>query len=145
MYQRKKKESEMSTQDLLQRQLEQQLLEQQRRQSGSAATTATTTTTSSTKPGQGLSTASLPAPRAAVPQPASAPSQAGRGVPTVPQPAGRGGAAPQSNQAWPEASVNILTNLGFSRNESIEALTVCQGNVDAAASYLFSRSGNLGF
>lgn len=45
-------------------------------------------------------------------------------------------AAPQVN----EQAVSKLTELGFSREESIQALQACGGNADAAASMLFSGS-----
>lgn len=39
----------------------------------------------------------------------------------------------------PEAAISTLMNLGYGRAEVLEALTVCNGNVDAAAAYLLER------
>lgn len=44
----------------------------------------------------------------------------------------------QPPSSFPESSIKALTDLGFTRNEVIQALTICKGNVEAAAAYLFS-------
>ena len=38
---------------------------------------------------------------------------------------------------FPEDDINKLMGLGFTRTQAIQALEICQGNVDMAASYLF--------
>jgi len=48
-------------------------------------------------------------------------------------------APPAGGAAFSESSIEQLTQLGFTRAESIQALTVCNGNVDLAAGYLFSQ------
>eukprot|EP01084_Bolivina_argentea_P314904 545485_1 len=45
------------------------------------------------------------------------------------------------NNTQNEADLNTLINLGYSRSQAQQALTVCGGNVEMAASYLFSTSG----
>ena len=58
-------------------------------------------------------------------------------------------ASPQSSsQQGGQTQVHVdankleqLVSLGFSRNEAAEALVVCQGDVDMAASYLLQNSG----
>jgi len=120
-----------STQELLQRQLEQQLAEQQRRRTGSP--TGSPSVVRNPAP-------SLPGTQGRVPSSSSVPLPAtvgGRGGSS--QLGGRSGQAPLP-APWPEGSINTLTNLGFTRQESMEALSITQGNVEAAASYLFSRS-----
>merc|ERR1739842_115404 len=39
-----------------------------------------------------------------------------------------------------ENAVTTLVNLGYTRQQAVNALTVCGGNVEMAASYLFSNS-----
>jgi len=45
---------------------------------------------------------------------------------------------PSARSSFPDSSIKQLMELGFTREEVIQALTVCKGNVDAAASFLFS-------
>ena len=60
-------------------------------------------------------------------KPSSAPST---GAPS--QPSG------QSTPSFPEEKISALTALGFQRQEAIQALQVCNGNEEQAASLLFS-------
>lgn len=50
-------------------------------------------------------------------------------------------AAPPSSIGFPRASVQTLTDLGFSESQAVSALTSTRGNVEQAASLLFSSSG----
>ncbi len=43
----------------------------------------------------------------------------------------------QQGGEYPEQDIAKLTGLGFSRTQAIQALKVCQGNVDMAAAFLF--------
>jgi len=73
-----------------------------------------------------------PAPAAAaVQQPTSVATPAA--VATAPRAGAAGGAA-----ALSESAIEQLVQLGFSRAESIQALTVCNGNAELAAGYLFN-------
>jgi len=64
---------------------------------------------------------------------APAPSAAAAGPRAAAAPAS-GATAPSS---FPESVIETLTDLGFSRAESIQALTQCNGNADLAAGLLF--------
>ena len=44
-----------------------------------------------------------------------------------------------------ENDITTLTNLGYSRSQAMNALSMCGGNVEMAASYLFTNSGGGGF
>jgi DNA damage-inducible protein 1 len=79
--------------------------------------------------------------------PVSQPAPAARSNPTpapVAQPA-RAPVAAAAASPFPESDIKILTDLGFSRADSIQALRVCNGNTEMAASLLFQNSGGLGF
>ena len=51
---------------------------------------------------------------------------------------GGGGSGAGAPSAHPPAAIKTLTDLGFSQQEAAEGLAVSNGDVDAAASYLFS-------
>merc|ERR1712154_362537 len=53
--------------------------------------------------------------------------------------------ANNNNSGMNESDITTLTNLGYSRSQAQNALTVCGGNVEMAASFLFSNSGSGGF
>lgn len=52
--------------------------------------------------------------------------------------------AQQQQHAVDPSKLEQLVSFGFSRQESAEALVVCQGNVEMAASYLFQNSRSQG-
>ena len=43
----------------------------------------------------------------------------------------------QQSSAFSETDISKLTSLGFTRQQAVQALTICNGNADLAASYLF--------
>ena len=47
----------------------------------------------------------------------------------------------QQHQGFSEDSIKTLTNLGFSRDQAVQALKACSGNTEMAASLLFQSSG----
>jgi DNA damage-inducible protein 1 len=47
--------------------------------------------------------------------------------------------APNASASFPESVIETLTGLGFSRADSIRALTLAGGNAEMAAGYLFSQ------
>jgi Holliday junction resolvasome RuvABC DNA-binding subunit len=54
---------------------------------------------------------------------------------------GGGGSSASLPAGVSEASISTLMRMGFSREQVIQALTVCGGNADMAASFLFSQQG----
>jgi DNA damage-inducible protein 1 len=50
-----------------------------------------------------------------------------------------------SNSQFNESQIKVLTDLGFSRQDSLDALRLFNGNTEMAASYLFSKSSGLDF
>eukprot|EP00887_Chlorella_sp_A99_P001793 scaffold19.g1793.t1 len=57
-------------------------------------------------------------------------------------PPGTAGAAPALPEVSPE-SLMMLTSMGFTDRQATAALTACQGNVERAADWLFSRTDDL--
>jgi DNA damage-inducible protein 1 len=55
----------------------------------------------------------------------------------APSQASRSAAAPSSQPSFPSESVDQLVALGFSRDEALNALAACGGNVELAAGLLF--------
>ncbi|KAI8053068.1 hypothetical protein BDF22DRAFT_501601 [Syncephalis plumigaleata] len=45
--------------------------------------------------------------------------------------------APSATPTFPEEAITTLTSLGISREQAIQALEACDGNVEMAASFLF--------
>eukprot|EP01083_Nonionella_stella_P052472 139189_1 len=93
---------------------------------------------------QALVSGSLPPSQASNPGPQPGPSTSSSVVSrppaaalASPQPVVSGSSATQ----FPEASIQALTGLGFTRDQASRALQVCQGNVEMAASFLFQSAG----
>lgn len=72
------------------------------------------------------------------PAPAAAAVQQPTGAATPAPAAVAPRAGPAGAAALSESSIEQLVQLGFSRAESIQALTVCNGNAELAAGYLFN-------
>ncbi|KAL0087121.1 hypothetical protein F4703DRAFT_1550288 [Phycomyces blakesleeanus] len=71
-------------------------------------------------------------PTASIPAPVPAPS-----TPSVPAATTVAASSRSSPQAYPETHITMLTNLGVSRQEAINALDMSSGDPDLAASLLF--------
>lgn len=49
-----------------------------------------------------------------------------------------------NQRTFRDEDIQYLVNLGFSRQQSIQALTICNGNVEMAGAYLFEQNGGFG-
>jgi len=90
--------------------------------SGSSNPTSTEQNQGSTFPGQGHSLGAAPRSQAERPQPQPQQSQ------TQQQPASK----------YPESSIRVLMDLGATREQAVQYLDMSGGNLDVAASFLFS-------
>lgn len=63
--------------------------------------------------------------------------QSSTSTPAAAAPAPAPAAAPPQQETFPDASIDQLVALGFSREEAVNALSACGGNVEYAAALLF--------
>lgn len=63
--------------------------------------------------------------------------QSSNSAPAAAAPVPAAAAAPPQQESFPDASIDQLVALGFSREEAVNALSACGGNVEYAAALLF--------
>jgi DNA damage-inducible protein 1 len=63
--------------------------------------------------------------------------QSSTSTPAAAAPVPAAAAAPPQQETFPDASIDQLVALGFSREEAVNALSACGGNVEYAAALLF--------